>query len=117
MAYATPSFFNNASGGRFRGTTHALSHCPLCQAFYQPSTSRILVTSEDAHLIHLECTRCGSSVLAIIVASMVGVSSVGLLTDLTAEDVMKFRLGKEIDANDVLDVHEWVQDASGELIS
>ena len=35
-----------------------------------------------------------------------GVSSVGLVTDLTYDDVLKFRASRRISVDDVLSVHE-----------
>ncbi|MFH0853579.1 MAG: hypothetical protein V1853_04210 [bacterium] len=108
MAFAIP-LSDNAFKGRSRGNHQVISHCPICQSFYYPSAARVLVQNEEAHLIHLECTKCGCAVLAIIMINMLGVSSVGLLTDCTPEDVMRFSLSERVDTDDLINLHQWLQ--------
>lgn len=74
--------------------------------------AKILEEREDAHLIHIECRRCSSSIVALILTGGIGVSSVGLITDLTSDDVLKFKDADDITANDVLDFYIALQDDS-----
>lgn len=68
----------------------------------------MLAESEGAHLVHLECETCGSAVVAVVMNNVLGLSTVGLLTDLTPEDVLKFRAAGTISTDDVLDLHGWI---------
>ncbi|MFA6511513.1 MAG: hypothetical protein WCV86_00065 [Patescibacteria group bacterium] len=71
--------------------------------------SRILVERDNAHLIHTECTTCGSFILALVTNSAFGMSAVGLPTDMTSEDVMKFKESHDVHEDDVLDFYEWIE--------
>ncbi|MBI3114982.1 MAG: hypothetical protein HYZ09_00615 [Candidatus Kerfeldbacteria bacterium] len=83
-----------------------ISACPLCEVHYSPLQAHIIEQREDAHLLHLECRNCGSAVVAAVLNGQLGISSVGLLTDLTSDDVMKFKDDPfGVNADDVLDLH------------
>lgn len=83
-----------------------ISYCPLCNTQYNPLTAKILEEREDAHLIHIECRRCASSIVALILTGGIGISSVGLITDLTSNDVLKFKDVPDLSADDVISLHE-----------
>lgn len=85
-----------------------ISYCPLCNARYSTMSAKILEEKEGAHLIHLECRNCGSSIVALIFTGGMGISSVGLVTDLTSEDVIKFKNAQDINSDDVIALHEFL---------
>ncbi len=85
-----------------------VSYCPLCGTNYNPKDARLLEEKDGAHLIHLQCRNCSSSIVAVIVAGGLGVSSVGLITDLTGDDVIKFKSAPRIDEDDVIEVYKAV---------
>lgn len=82
-----------------------ISYCPICNTHYNPLSAQILEEREDAHLIHVECRKCGSSIVALVLTGGLGISSVGLVTDLTGEEVLKFRRRESVRVDDVIDVH------------
>lgn len=61
---------------------------------------------DEAHLVHIQCARCGSSIVALIMSSGIGITSVGLVTDLTGDDVLRFKDEASLTADEVLTVHE-----------
>lgn len=108
MAHTHP--FNTGQFlSRFNSGARLISNCPLCQSIYQPASTRVLVAREDAHLVHLECGQCGCGIVALVINNLMGVSSVGLLTDLTPEDVLKFRHTDSVSADDVIELHTWLE--------
>jgi hypothetical protein len=85
-----------------------MAQCPLCQNRYQSAEARVLAEKEDAYLLHVPCHKCGSAVVALIFANNLGVNSVGMLTDLTGDEVLS--ANREIvTADDVLEVYEQLQ--------
>lgn len=82
-----------------------VSYCPLCNSAYNPLEAKILEEREDAHLVHVRCRNCHSAIVALIVAGGLGVSSIGLVTDLSSEDVLRFKNGEPITIDDILDLH------------
>lgn len=95
-----------------------ISYCPLCETSYNPMEARVLGEKEDGHLLHIRCKKCLNSILALVLVSNVGVSSVGLVTDLTYEDVVRFRESPvEVTVDDVIGVHELLSErAEGDFI-
>lgn len=82
-----------------------ISYCPLCNMQYNPLSAKILDERDDAHLVHVECRRCGSLIVALVLTGGIGISSVGLVTDLTSEDVLKFKDQDKIQTDDVIELH------------
>jgi len=83
-----------------------ISYCPLCEASYNPLRARVLEERDDAHLVHIQCASCGSSIVALVLSSGLGLTSVGLVTDLTSDDVLHFKDVGRVTADDVLSVHQ-----------
>ncbi|MFC1687530.1 hypothetical protein ACFL0L_03035 [Patescibacteria group bacterium] len=73
---------------------------------YSIRDAKVLEESEDTHLMHVVCRRCSSSILVLMLTGDLGISSVGMVTDLTSEDVLKFKNAEEIGSDDVLLLHE-----------
>jgi len=82
-----------------------VSYCPLCSTHYNPKDASLLEEKDGAHLIHLECEKCKSSIVAVIIAGGIGVSSVGLITDLTGADVVKFKNAGYVNEDDVIEAY------------
>jgi len=86
----------------------------LCNTHYNPSQASILEEADGAHLIHVSCKKCSSSILAVIIAGGIGISSVGLITDLTSDDAMRFKLGSNVNEDDVIEAVKSI--SKGDLI-
>ncbi len=82
-----------------------ITYCPLCETAYSPLRARILEERVDAHLLHIQCASCGSAIVATIRSSGLGLTSIGLITDLTGDDVLRFKDEQSLVANDVIDIH------------
>ena len=95
-----------------------ISYCPLCETSYNPMEAKVLGEKEDGHLLHIRCKKCWNSILALVMVSNAGVSSVGLVTDLTFEDVVKLReKPAEVTVDDVIAVHEILEnETDGDFI-
>lgn len=82
-----------------------ISYCPLCNTHYNPSEAKILEQRDGAHLIHVECGNCRSSIVAVVITGGIGISSVGLVTDLTSDDVLHFKNRDSLSEDDVIDAY------------
>ncbi len=87
-----------------------ISFCPLCETHYNPMEAKQLGASGEVRLLHITCKGCSNSIIALVTVGSGGVSSVGLITDLTYRDVVKFRSSNAVEADDVLDVHGILED-------
>lgn len=92
-----------------------VSYCPVCDMQYNNVEAKILGEDGDTRLVHVCCKKCRHSVLALVLVNQVGVSSVGLLTDLTYEDVLQFRSSKRVTVKDVIDIHTVLEDGTWKM--
>lgn len=95
---------HNLSGDALR----LISYCPLCESTYNPLRARVLEEKEDAHLLHIQCSSCGSSVVALLFTSGAGPTSIGLVTDLTSEDVLRFKDQSLVTTDEVISLHKFL---------
>lgn len=86
-----------------------LSYCPLCEFATRPLQAKLLEVKDEAYLVHLQCSHCQSSIIATVMAQTQGVTSVGLVTDLTSDEVIHFKEASTISADDVLSIHQLFQ--------
>ena len=85
------------------------SYCPLCENSYVPQDARCLGEKSDAHLLHITCGKCGTGMIALVLISNVGVTSVGLVTELTPIEVMLAKDAEAITTDDVITVHKLLE--------
>lgn len=65
--------------------------------------------NDNATLVHLTCHKCKSYFVAMVLVMGQGVSSVGMVTDLSYEDVRRlYRLGP-LTTDEIIDAHELLQ--------
>jgi hypothetical protein len=84
-----------------------VSYCPVCETRYNPMEARLLGQQEETQLLHVQCRKCHNSILALVQVNQIGASSVGLLTDLSFEDVVGFRSASTVSLDDVIATHTW----------
>jgi hypothetical protein len=92
----------------WRESVKLASYCPLCETRYNPMHAQVIGEEGETHLLYIRCRKCASSILALVLVNEIGVSSVGLVTDLTLEDVVHFRHARRLSIDDVLRTHEWL---------
>ncbi|MBI5794520.1 hypothetical protein HZA87_05595 [Candidatus Uhrbacteria bacterium] len=84
-----------------------VSFCPVCETRYNPMEARALAGIGETQLLHVQCRKCQNAILAIVHVNQVGASSVGLLTDLSYEDVVRFRSQSVVKIDDVIETHRF----------
>ena len=84
-----------------------MSDCPFCNAPKKAVESEVLNQTEETRLLHLHCQSCENSVLALILSSPAGLTSLGIITDLSKSDVARLRSSKsQIMSDDVIELHQ-----------
>lgn len=81
------------------------SYCPLCGASSARMELRPLGTAGEAHLLHATCGRCQAHVLTLTLVAASASGAVGLVTDLSADDVVRAAALPPISTDDVLRAH------------
>lgn len=80
--------------------------CPLCDHRYDLIRAQMCNQRDDAQLWHLMCTHCRHAAMFVVVFTDGGINSVGVITDLTSEEVKKFQSQSSISSDDCLVLHE-----------
>ncbi|PIR04406.1 MAG: hypothetical protein COV59_00985 [Candidatus Magasanikbacteria bacterium CG11_big_fil_rev_8_21_14_0_20_39_34] len=83
-----------------------VKECPVCAQEYKLEQIRIVEQVPGANLLHLSCQDCARSILAYVVISSVGMSSLGLVTDLQHSDVLRIQKNGPVTLDRILDISE-----------
>lgn len=102
---ANERFFNHLASDGMK----LISSCPVCSQPFNPIEAKVIEEKDTLHLLHVQCKSCGSSMVSVIFSDGFGVSSMGLVTDLTAEDVAGFKDAPAICADDVMEMHRLLE--------
>lgn len=89
-----------------------MSSCPVCQGKYNKDSVVIVDKNEDSYLLHITCPHCASNVLAYVMPTGVGLTTIGLLTDMQSYEVDKFSKLGPITNNDILDFYKMLNQDS-----
>lgn len=100
----TERFFNPLN----ENNPSLVTHCPVCNFRFDPIEAKIIEEGKKVHLVHITCRHCQSAIMALIIASGLGISSVGLITDLNIEDILKFKNKPAITSDDVINFHQFI---------
>ena len=92
----------------FNDNTSLMTHCPVCNLRYDPLEARVVRENGASHLVHVSCRFCRSAIIAIIVANTAGINSIGLVTDMTADDVGRFGGNQPLTSDDVLEAYQFL---------
>lgn len=82
-----------------------MAQCPLCKKSYSEKEAKVVEEKNSAHLVHITCPHCYHSVLALVVVNQLGMSSVGMITDLNIEDVSRLKKFDPISEDELLNFH------------
>lgn len=85
-----------------------LSRCPRCQNT-KGLITKLIREKPDAQLVHVNCTTCKGSLIAVVFTTGPLVSSVGLVTDLSEQDVQRLHLSEALEEDDLIAIHEALQ--------
>jgi len=80
-----------------------VSRCPVCQTEHNPIETSILDELEGSHLLYIKCRKCGSGVVASVVPNALGMASLGVVTDLSAEEIKEAKDWGRVNETDVLE--------------
>ncbi|MBU1921930.1 hypothetical protein KKD84_01750 [Patescibacteria group bacterium] len=86
-----------------------LTKCPFCSANMEKLDVRLLQDMDDRQMVHIHCAACLGSMIALFLLAGPGIASIGLVTDLSFDDVVKFNKNDKIGLDDVLKTHEFLK--------
>lgn len=86
-----------------------MSRCPICKAEYQADAAKIFAKNETASLVHITCGSCESAFVAMVVLLGQGLSSVGMVTDLSYADVERLQTAEAITVDEMISAYQEMQ--------
>lgn len=86
-----------------------MKECPLCGREYSETALKIIDESDETRLVHMTCSHCSHAMLAMVLTTRLGLSSIGILTDLTAADVGNFQKKFPLTEDDILNFHNYLE--------
>ena len=92
-----------------------MAHCPVCQALYIKGSVRLLAERPHVRLFHSMCPMCHHGMLAYVIDAPSGISSVGLITDISGEDALKQMNLEIISAEECIAVHRLILEQSRDI--
>lgn len=99
----------------FNDNMHFVSRCPFCSAEYDLDGAKVIGEEEDATVVYVTCSRCESSIVAMVAMTGLGIVSLGLVTDMTAEDAKKFFGSKAVSSNELLQIYQLLKEDKNAL--
>lgn len=100
----------------------ALLKCPICSAKYLVEDTKVISSeqympfNEARILIHSDCGKCKSSVMFNVEIHGPHVYSVGMITDLTSADSIKFNHQTKITTDELINLHLSLKEFKGDFV-
>lgn len=82
--------------------------CPVCGNLYDLQKLRIIGERDQQVLAYIDCATCSTALLSILSMSPNGMTAHGLVTDLSVEEVIDSEAWRQVQADDVLELHEFL---------
>ena len=86
-----------------------IGHCPICNERYETEKARLFAKRDAANLVHIICGKCASNFIAMIVTMGQGLSSVGMVTDLSFEDAQKLYKTAPLTVDEIISGYQNIQ--------
>jgi len=83
-----------------------ISNCPVCNSKKFTDNIKILDENETSHLLFVQCNKCQTKVVVLVTSGMQGLSSIGVLTELNSDEIIRFSHEDPISADDVAHLYE-----------
>lgn len=92
--------------------------CPVCSSSYNFQNVKVLGERDQQILTFIQCSQCGSGVVSILTMNPFGLKASGIITDLSADEVVELEDSETITDEDVLSIHELIEsdDAATHLL-
>lgn len=87
-----------------------LGNCPICNKKYRSGNASVLEKRAEFMSFYIDCEHCLSSVIVAVFFPLSGlVTTVGMLTDLSRKDIKKRDKLAPLTADEVLDMHVYIE--------
>ncbi len=84
----------------------AIIYCPLCNKEYKPENIKIVDQADETILAHSNCPRCQGAILSLLYKDALGITLIGMVTDLNYDDAIRVKDKKMINQDDILEIYQ-----------
>ncbi len=101
---------------------NTMLRCPICGNKYKKDGTRVIESEQDKSygeayiLIHSDCSKCKSSIVFSVEIKGPDVFSVGMITDLTQSDTVKFKSFAPIASGEIIKIHQGLKKFNGDFV-
>ena len=88
--------------------------CAVCQHCYEPDDVRVVERHGEMWVMAVTCDHCGTQ--GLVFAMIQEGEKPEVVNELTSQEWARFREMPQIDADDLLDVHEFLRDFDGDFV-
>jgi len=86
-----------------------ISNCPICKSTYKKVDINTLDQNDEAELFHAKCNNCKDKLMAMITLTSLGMSVIGIMTDLTLEDTKRLIGSDPVSEDHLLNFHSFLK--------
>ena len=86
-----------------------MSQCPVCHHDLKKEAAQLVEEKSEANLVHLTCVNCRNSLLVLIAVGPLGMSAVGMLTDLSLNDAKRILAKAQISEDELLSFYTFLK--------
>ena len=87
--------------------------CPICNKDYKPNNIKRVAEAGDVLLAHSNCPRCHSNILSLLYKDILGITMVGMVSDLNYDDAVKIKNQPPLDEDDILAAYQQIKQGGG----
>src|SRR3989339_630404 len=99
---------NNGKPDSWRKTLKLISRCPVCNHDYQSEAAKLFASGGEAKFVHFTCGNCSSHFMAMVMTVAKGVSTVGMITDLSFDDLQKLHKISPLSIDEAIEGHQFI---------
>ncbi len=93
-----------------------MKQCPLCAAAYATENFVTIEQTDEAQLVHIQCSSCGAGLLCAMANSDLGMTSIATLTDLSPSDIQRLHGKAPLTDDDVLSLHQFLHNRTNAFV-
>ena len=82
--------------------------CPVCGASYAPECAQVITQKRAANLVHISCDACRGNFVALILATSRGISTIGMVSDLTYDDIGRAYMSEPIGVDELIEGRNFI---------
>ena len=85
-----------------------ITQCPVCGGDFEAKAAKFLIKKKESQLVHITCCYCKGNFIANIMIFSKGISTVGMVTDLSFEDVKRIYGSVPIEIDEVIEGYKYL---------